>query len=351
MFSLDLVEIYLRDRVAPHANQLDHSVDMLRQAFHQLGEQHWLGLKIPTAWGGCGLTPPKFQQVQELMARYSGALAFLQAQHQSAGGLLSRSENEPLKRHYLPQMVNGAIAVGVGFSHLRRSPPPFKAVPVPGGFQLDGTIPWITGFELFQTFVGAAVLPDDRAVYGILPFCNTHQTSGSIHFSAPLPLAGMTATNTVTAEVRQWFLPDDQVVFIQPANAIGIRDRQNVLQHSCYALGCAQAGLDLIQQQGRERSQLEIHQAHQTLSQELHQCRAAIYAAQERSFEERLQLRAWAIELAVRCAHVAVTLAAGMANSLQHPAQRIYREAMVFTVTGQTKDVMLATLSRLVPRR
>jgi hypothetical protein len=61
-----------------------------------------------------------------------------------------------------------------------------------------------------------------------------------------------------------------------------------------------------------------------------------------------LHLRAWAIDLAVRCAHAAVTVSSGAANYSNHAAQRVYREAIVFTVSGQTTAVMEATLNRLV---
>lgn len=346
-FSTQLVEIYLRDRVAPVANRLDHSSEALHQAFLALGQQGWLGLKIPAAWNGSEIPAIAFQQFQELVARHSGALAFLQAQHQSAGSFLSRSENTSLKQQYLPFMGTGEIAVGVGFSHLRRPSPPLQAMPVTGGFVLEGTIPWITGFGIFSAFVGAAVLPDKRAVYGILPFTNNANAEGKIQFSKVMPLAAMTASNTVTAELHQWFLPSDQVLMLTAADAIQHSDRQNVLQHSFFALGCASAGLDLLEQIGQARSLDWVQAAYHTMNQSFHQCRDAIYAAHERSFEAQLQLRATAIELAVRCAHAAVVVSAGAANSLHHPAQRIYREAMMFSVTGQTAAVMKVTLQHL----
>lgn len=347
-FSLDAVESYLGDRILLQANTLDQDAAALRSAFLTLGQQGWLGLKIPAIWGGSELSAIAFQQFQEAIARVSGALAFLQAQHQSAGAFLIRSENDELKQRYLPRMATGEIAVGVGFSHLRRSAdPPLKALSVEGGYQLHGTIPWITGYSIFQWFVGAAVLPDDRAVYGIMPFVPQQTATGSLHFSAPMSLAAMTATNTVSAELNQWFLPQTQVLFTTPANAIHHNDVQNVLQHSFYALGCARAGLDVVEQAAKTRSLPFLQLTYDALNQELATCRQAIYQASGQSFRDRLQLRAWAIELAGRCAHAAVTVSAGAANSLHHPAQRIYREALVFTVTGQTPVVMEATLRRL----
>ena len=94
-----------------------------------------------------------------------------------------------------------------------------------------------------------------------------------------------------------------------------------------------------------------IAQAFESLSQELSNCRTAIRQAQQNcniSLNRHLHLRAWAIDLAVRCAHAAVTVSSGAANYSNHAAQRVYREALVFTVTGQTTAVMAATLALVV---
>jgi hypothetical protein len=42
-----------------------------------------------------------------------------------------------------------------------------------------------------------------------------------------------------------------------------------------------------------------------------------------------------------------VTASSGAANGLDHPAQRRFREAMFYTLTAQTSDIMAATLARV----
>jgi len=53
----------------------------------------------------------------------------LKTQHQSAGNAIANSDNESLKRDYLPLMGSGEILVGVGFSHLRRHGEPIMKQP------------------------------------------------------------------------------------------------------------------------------------------------------------------------------------------------------------------------------
>lgn len=342
---LETTEAYLRSQVAPHANAIDHDPEALRSAFGGLADRNLLALRLPQSWNVSAST---YYAVQELIARFSGALAFLQTQHQSAASMLLKSENESLKHTYLPYLADGQKLVGIGFSHLRRETnPPLKAVPVEGGYRLHGYIPWITGFDFFQDVLIAALLPDGQAVYGIVPFQNTLQ-DGEIRFSEPMALAAITSTNTVTAELTEWFLPTAHVAFVLPAGAIHRSDRANVLNHSFFALGCAQAGLDIVEAIIQKKS-LSVHHS---LSDELAHCRHAIYAAlqQNPGFETALQLRAASIELAVRCAHAAIVVSSGAANAKTHPAQRVYREALVFSVSGQTNAVLEATLKQLSAR-
>lgn len=349
---LNLAQCYLKESVSPHAATIDIDPIALQKALTGLGELGLLALRLPSRWGGMDFSQEMFQSFQELVARYSGALAFLQTQHQSAAAMLLQSEND-LLREYLPYLSSGLL-LGVGFSHLRREGKPvMTAVPFAGGYKLEGYVPWVTGFNLFQEFIVAAVLPDGGAVFGLVPFVETHQDQlSAITFSQPMALAAMTSTNTVTATLKSWFLPQERVVCIKPKNWIHDNDKKNVLNATGLVLGCASAGLDIMKSTYSTKPVSFILKAWETLNQELCDCRAAIkYAQQNRdSLDKQLQLRAWAIDLAIRCASAAVTVSSGAANYSHHAAQRVYREALVFTVSGQTTAIMEATLARLIRR-
>jgi alkylation response protein AidB-like acyl-CoA dehydrogenase len=350
---LDLAESYLRESVAPVASQIDENPLALKEALQGLGNRSLLALRVPKSWGGAQVSEETYRRFQQLVPRYSGALAFLQTQHQSAAEMLTNSENESLKRQYLPYMGTGQVLVGVGFSQLRRQgDPPVKAIPVEGGYQLEGEVPWVTGFGFFQDFIVGAALPDGRAVYGMVPFIERCQDAGgAIAFSEPMELGAIASTNTVTATLTDWFLPEEGVVFVKRAGAIHENDRKNVLYHGFSALGCARAGLDILEAAHYSKQLPFLKLAFESLNEEVTGCNAAMIEAlppESQSWEERLQLRAWAINLAVRCANAAVTVSSGAANYRYHAAQRVYREALVFTVSGQTTAVMEATLARLV---
>ncbi len=350
---LDLAESYLRESVAPLASEIDCDPEALRDALKGMGNRSLLALRVPKIWGGAEVNEETYRRFQQLVPRYSGALAFLQTQHQSAAEMLANSENESLKRQYLPYMSKGQVLVGVGFSQLRRKGDPLvKAIPVEGGYLLNGEVPWVTGFSFFQDFIVGAALPDGRAVYGMVPFVETFQeTGGAMAFSEPMELGAIASTNTVTATLTHWFLPQERVVFVKKAGAIQENDKKNVLYHGFSALGCARAGLDILEAAAKTKQLPFLKPAFDSLNEELTRCQTAMMQAlpaDSKTWEERLQLRAWAINLALRCANAAVTVSSGAANYRYHAAHRVYREALVFTVSGQTTAVMEATLAQLL---
>ncbi|MEM1252764.1 MAG: acyl-CoA dehydrogenase family protein [Cyanobacteria bacterium P01_H01_bin.21] len=338
------VDRLLQTSIAPQAAQLDKDPKALHQAFQTLGRHNLLGLKVAPEWGGQGWDSRAVYHFTEQLARYSGALVFLQSQHQRCVQELVNSDNLELKEKYLRDAIAGHIGLGVGFSHLRRAQQPVVAKETAGGYLFTGTVPWITGFRIFEHWMLAAQLPDGRAVFVLAPF---YAIEDSLKFSEPMELAALGSTQTVTATLQNWVAPEELVLDIKPAGWIQRADMGYPLTHNLFALGCAQAGLDILEK--AQRSGLsEIGVAYKRLQNEVSQCRDATYETLENPSETRLQLRAWAIELAVRCGHGAVIVSRGAANFAKHPAQRVYREALAFSVSGQSTGVMKASLERIV---
>ncbi len=342
---------YLREDVAPRAQAIDLDPEALQGALEGLCARGLMALRCPEKYGGPEFGEEAFRTFQEEVARASGSLAFLQTQHQSAAAMIARSPSEELREDYLPEMVHGDRLVGIGFSQLRRpGPPAIYAQEYPGGYLLQGEVPWITGYRFFEEFVVGAMLPSGDSLFAVVPF----QPMEGLSFSDPMRLAAMESARTVRGAFERFFVPEEQVVFLKPKSWIQNNDQINIALQGHFAIGCAQAGLDVLGQAAEAREMPVMHEAFAALSEELAECREATREAQhdlsEESTPERLEVRAWAIDLAVRCAHAAVTASSGAANSLRHPAQRVYREALVYTVSAQTPPILEATLRRLVRR-
>ncbi|MGB3788597.1 MAG: acyl-CoA dehydrogenase family protein [Phormidesmis sp.] len=352
---LEALGTHLNNRVTPVAQQLDRESDRLFSAFLELGEKGWLAPKLPESLANLsgsaelGLGVEEYQQFQSAIACRSGALAFLQTQHQSAASLLLGGENEALKQRYLPEMATGERRIGVGFSQLRRQPPPLRAEVVAGGYRLNGQVPWVTGAGLFDEFVGAAVLPDGSAVFGLMPLVTRGVGDRRIIVSEPMRLAAMSSMNTVAVQARDWFLPAEQVVGHRPKGWIEGRDRANPLSPLGLIFGCAQAGIDVLGQSLNRRG--IDHDITKRLKLKLTRLQTNLLdvsALPDSAYHQKLTLRAEAIALMNSCTQAAVIAASGAANALNHPAQRVYGESMVFSVSGQTTDGAIATLDQIM---
>ena len=347
---LSVASDFFASRVTPIANRLDGDTSLLHEVIGEMGEAGLMSLRRPMEYGGPEMPEMDFRSFQEMVAQTSGALSFLQTQHQSAVSMISRSENARLKEKALPRAHKPEGWMAIWFSQLRRpGPPVLRAERVADGYVIDGHIPWITGHGFFPRCLIGAQLPNREAVFGLIPFSEQTHGESSIRCSEPMRLAAMTSAMTVTADLTKWYVPDDDVAFIQPEGWIHANDMVNVTLQSWFALGCAKAGLALVWRAYEKRSTPFLKESHDALMQEVATCRQQTMEL-ERPIEERLQIRARAIDLASRCALAGVAASGGAANSLDHPAQRIYRESMVYCVSAQTTPILAATLSRLVRR-
>jgi alkylation response protein AidB-like acyl-CoA dehydrogenase len=346
---------YLQDWVAPRAAEIDQSPAALAEAFAGLGARSLLALSIAPLWGGQGFSSIDYWQAQRCLARYSGSLAFLQTQHQSAANFIAQGSNTALKAAHLPRMAQGLRAMGVGFSHLRRRGKPcLEAVACQGGYVLTGKLPWATGQGYFSHLVVGAALRDGPwpdpspggSILAIIPF--EDQADLAIACNPPMALAALGVTGTVEMQLRDWFVADDQVIDHKPVDWLAQSDRRNVLKATAFLIGCSEAALDLLQQSS---DAAPSQRAWQRLSAAVQAQQQAILTALTKEaaapFEQQVKLRAEAIALCHRCAQAAVIASGGAANLLGHSAQRIYREALVFTVSGQTRELKAASLAAL----
>ena len=341
------------EEITPLANEIDGNADKLKVVLQEMGDRSWLALKASKELGGMGITEAEYRQLQISLARTSGALTFVQTQHQSAVSKLAQSSNVLLRSRFFPDVARGKPLIGVGFSHLRRRGQPMvRAIQhKDGGYEISGNVPWITGYGFFDWFILGATLEDGRELYGLLPFTNKVYSEGKISFSQPMQLLAVAATNTVSAKLDRWYLPAADIVSINPPGSIHQSSQKNILNHGFYALGCAYAGLDILEAIAHKKQLDFLHSAFDSLKQEVvakEQAALDFISNEQITYAQKLHNRAEAIDLAQRCSLAAVTASSGAANYLHASVGRVYREALLFTVSGQTTDVMSASLKHLL---
>jgi alkylation response protein AidB-like acyl-CoA dehydrogenase len=351
--------------LGPHAQQTDQGPGPNPANFQALAQAGLLGLAIPRQYGGLDASGATQREYTEILASYCGVTTFTQAQHHGPSRMIANGPDETLKRCVLPELAAGRMLCAISFAHLRRpGPPVLRADPVPAGYRLNGTAPWVTGWGLMNQVVFGATLPDGRFVYLWAPrnreeFADIfveHAPDdadwGTLNASPPLSLCAMNASATVELTCRNLFIPQVHWLSESDRETMQRNDHKGVLGATSMPLGCAVAGIRLLCETAEKRSLTAIRRAASALALEWEEAKTQVLAWNARGdeadfFENAVKIRSWCIELAVRVSHAAVTACSGAANTLTHPAQRLLREAMFYTIQAQTQEVMDATLARL----
>ncbi len=344
---LDRARRLADDLLAPHAEETDTAALVPRSHLEALADAGLLGISGPREYGGLAAPGPVSREVAETLAGACGVTHFVQAQHHGPVGMIASSENAALRERFLRDLCAGRILAGVAFSHLRRPQPVITARPVPGGWEVNGEAPWVTSWGLAGLFVVAASLPDDRILYFVAP----GRATDTMRPSAPLPLAVMNASGTVRLAFHQHHVAKEDMVRIADSATWRARDRVNTAHVNPAVFGIAATCLRGLQPAPSSGGGAAARAA-EVLTDEWDRCRAAAYrwmdtGATEADLPGVLATKAWSLDLVARAAHASIAAAGGRAMSLSHPAQRLMREAMFYTIQAQTPAVRDATLDRL----
>jgi alkylation response protein AidB-like acyl-CoA dehydrogenase len=338
--------------LAPRASASDQAALLPVENIRCLAEAGLLGVTAPVAFGGASATPGVVRDYLEILASACGLTAFVVFQHIVACRHIAGGENEALKAERLPGLAAGERFCTVAFSHLRRpGPPTLRVEPDGDGYLFNGTAPWATGWGLAQDVLLAGTLPDGDSVWVVAPLVE----NDALEISAPMRLCGMNASGTVSLTCRDLHFGPESYVKRMTAEQLGADTAYAILFFSVLSLGAAAGAVCLLRSLAAARGSAGLAATADALEAEATAARGAVNATAERmtapgALENAGRVRAWCIDLGVRAAHAAVTASGGAANSLDHAAQRLFREAMVYTLTAQTRDLQTATLARLLER-
>lgn len=299
-----------------------------------------LGVYGPPELGG--LPDAAQREVAEQLAGASPDAWFVWFQHGPVVRMLGRSDNTALAELHLGPLCRGEELGGVAYSHLRTPAPSVFAERVSGGWSLRGSQPWCTGWPLVDVaLVGALDAGGEQVVFALVPAGDRP----ALHSTGELSLAAMGGTRTHALAFEDLFVPDEAVVAVHDRGTFAAYDtalNANV-QPSTY--GVALAALDLL-----DARQPQVAQA---LRDRLLPLRTRAYRLLDEvpapeQLDERLEVRAASLLLAVECCTALLAARGGQGMDLADPAQRLLRAAAFQLVHSQAAHVRAATLSALV---
>ena len=277
-----------------------------------------------------------------------GTTYFTLTQHLGSAERILKNGSPELQK-LLPDFLDGRAWVGVGFGHLRRPQRMLSATPVSGGWTLSGVAPWVTGWPILKGTIYGAWLPDGRHVYVYADA----GVSEAQRPSAPLPLCAMGATETVEVTLDSLFVPEENFLFYSSLEELTRGDDANLAGNVAPMIGVARGSVRMLEALAKKKPIPAIARSAEALSVQINTCRerCGSLSRADRSEsgwkEAALDARTEAIELGMRAAGCAVAAASGGANSLDHPAQRRWREAMFYSLFQQTTEILAASSWRL----
>jgi alkylation response protein AidB-like acyl-CoA dehydrogenase len=333
------------DLLAPAAAQVDASGVPLSH-LRAIADAGLLGLAAPVEVGGAGAPFSVFSEVTEALAGADASTWFVQAQHHSVVRTLAGNPS-PAADSYLPRLATGELLAGFAFAHLRRYPErPVTATRDAGGWRLDGVAPWYTGWGLNDVGFLAGVTDEGDVVVGAVPAIE----GAGLSVKTRLRTSALDAAQTVVLALDGVMVADADVALRRP-HAQWLAGDVAAANANPAIFGIAQSAVQLLHETGSARSEPATTNAAAIFAERVADVRARCYSlvdnvAPSEAIDERLALRAEALELLVAVTSALVAAGAGPAMSSSAPAQRKAREALFLLVQAQTAPARAATLDR-----
>jgi alkylation response protein AidB-like acyl-CoA dehydrogenase len=251
-----------------------------------------------------------------------------------------------LRERYLPPTARGELYLTVGLSQLTTSRqhrrPSLTAEPTPGGYRLDGEVPWVTGADRAAAIMIGATLPDGRQLVLALP---THTPGVSV--GPPMPLAALCGSRTAAVRCDGVAVESGWVV-AGPAEHVLGRVGGGGLETSALALGLAGAAVERLAAEAAVRP--DLAPAADRFEAARAAARGRLYAAARQPADAApLDVRVECTRLALRTTQAALTTAKGSGFVAPHPAQRWARQALFFLDWSCPRPVADGVLADLLP--
>ena len=158
------LERFLEDEV--DAEQIEHDAKIPPRVIQRLRELGAFGIKIPTEYGGLGLSQYSYGKAMAMAGTKSGALVALLSAHQSIGvpQPLKMFGTEEQKKRFLPRLAKGAIsAFALTENDVGSDPARMTTTAMPtadgGSYLLNGEKLWCTNGSHAELLVVMARTP------------------------------------------------------------------------------------------------------------------------------------------------------------------------------------------------
>ncbi|KIC92465.1 acyl-CoA dehydrogenase family protein [Flavihumibacter sp. ZG627] len=359
---------FAKQHILPHVMEWDESQHFPVDVFKAMGKLGLMGVLVPEAYGGTGLSYFEYVAIIQEIAKVCGSVGLSLAAHNSlCTGHILAFGNEEQKKKYLPKLASAEWigAWGLTEANTGSDAGNMKTTAVRDGedWLLNGTKNWITHGKSGDIAVVIARTGEPRTKDNATAFIVEKGTPGFSGGKKENKL-GMRASETAEMVFDNCRIPD--------ANRLGeigagFKQSMKVLDGgrisiAALSLGIAKGALDAALKYSKERHQFDQPISNfQGISFKLADMATEIMAAElltnqaadmkdkgMKMTREAAMAKYYASEVAVRAANEAVQIFGGYGYTKDFPVEKFYRDAKLCTIGEGTSEIQKIVIAREV---
>ncbi len=361
-----MVREFAESEIAPHVMEWDEAQVFPREVIARLGDLGMLGVLIPEAYGGAGLSYVDYIGVIEELSRVDGSVGISIAAHNSlCANHLFMFGTEEQKRRWVTPLAQGKTigAWGLTESEAGSDSKGTKTTAVLDGDEwvLNGSKNFITHGSVGDTAVLMAVTDKTAGTHGISAFVvDLHQPG--IRSGKKENKLGLRASDTATLVMEDCRIPKENL--LGPLGT-GFSQAMQVLDGgrisiAALALGMAQGAFDCAFDYSRQRVQFgkpisefqSIQNYLADMATEIDAARLLTWRAgwmKDRGMKvtkESAMCKLYAAEVSVRVANLAVQIHGGYGFTKDFKAEKFYRDVKLCTIGEGTSEIQRMVIAR-----
>lgn len=352
--------------IKPHARDIDKKGYFPWEVITQAGKQGFMGMTIPTDYGGSGMDPISYVLVLEEIARVCGSTALTVEAHNSLGirHLYTKGTEEQRKK-YLPRLTTGEhiAAWALTEAHAGSDAAGVQTTAVQKGNEwvLNGTKTFITSGKIAEVAIVMAKTDKTQGAKGISAFIVEKDTPGFVPGVEENKL-GLRGTVTSELVFEDCHIPRGNLLGEENNGFIGAMEILDAGRTAIasMAVGIAQGALDESISYVKERKQFNQLLSHfqaiqwmiadmatQIGAARLLIHRAAYLEGQGKKFtKEAAMAKLFSSTMAVQVARKAIQLHGGYGYMMDRPLERFLRDVKLCEIGEGTSEIQRLVISR-----
>lgn len=361
-----VVRDFAEKEIRPNVMIWDESQEFPKELFTKMGQLGLMGVLVPEAYGGAGLSYFEYITVIEEISKVCGSIGLSTAAHNSlCTNHILEFGNEEQKQKYLPKLASGEwigawglTEAGTGSDAMR-----MKCVAKKDGdyYVVDGTKNWITHGISGEVAVVLARTGELLDTKGISAFVVERGTPGFSGGKKENKL-GMRASETAEMIFDNCRIHKSQML---GEEGKGFQQAMKILDGGrisigTLALGIAKGAMEAAVKYSKEREQFgkPISQF-QAISFKLADMATEIEAAEMLLYQaadlknrkkpmtkESAMAKYYASEVSVRVSTEAVQVFGGYGYTKDFPVEKFYRDSKLCTIGEGTSEIQKLVISR-----